>query len=204
MLWASRNKHRGRHAAAAATEGGRERGSENIYKTKSEQARKIWNSFFFIVSSELWAAGRAVPVSLLNQKVYFQEEDSCLSQIHSTTVPLTVFTAAPAAPDMTHIEVFKGQFKFYAMEHYMCYAVLHPACVSSSDSCCPLTAGWEMIDYFIAHCMLWYRDSRLKPPNVILVNWNWSKWWQRWMLWVDSYQWNEINHNAQRQWSRPP
>lgn len=41
-------------------------------------------------------------------KVYFQEADSCLSQIDSSTVPLTVFTAAPAAPDMT--QMFKGQF----------------------------------------------------------------------------------------------
>lgn len=130
------------------------------------------------------------------KKSISRKRTAAFRQIHSTTVPLTVFTAAPAAPDMTHIEVFKGQFKFYAMEHYMCYTVLHPACVSTSDSCCPLTAAWQMIDYFIAHCMLWYRDSRLKPPNVILVNWNWSKWWQRWMLWVDSYQWNEINHNG--------
>lgn len=63
-------------------------------------------------------------------KVYFQEEDSCLSQIDSPAVPLTVFSATPAAPDMTHIEVTKGQFKFYTVEHCVLRCVTPCMCVN--------------------------------------------------------------------------
>lgn len=144
MLWASRNKHRGRHAAAAATEGGREGGRKNIYKMKSQQAKKIWNSFFFYCIIRTVSGRKGCACSFVGPKVYFQEEDSCLAQIDSPAVPLTVFTAVPSAPDVTHIEDLRDGFSFTPW-NTSCVA----SCVSTSDSRSPLTAWWEMVDYCI-------------------------------------------------------
>lgn len=109
MLWASRNKHRGRRAAAAATEGGREKEYIQDEKPASQENMKFL-LFYCIIRTMSGSKGCAC--SFVEPKVYFQEDNSCLAQIDSPAVPLTVFTAVPSAPDVTHIEDLRDSFSF--------------------------------------------------------------------------------------------
>lgn len=68
--------------------------------------------FFFDCIIRTVSGRKGCACSFVEAKVYFQEEDSCLAQIDSPAVPLTVFTAVPSAPDVTHIEDLRDGFSF--------------------------------------------------------------------------------------------
>lgn len=189
MLWASRNKHRGRHAAAAATE--REEGRENIYKMKRSMPGKyeIPLSFFFFFSNGILrtvSCRKGCACFCIKPKVYFQEEDSCFltNGLQFLWQPSLLPLAWQILKCLRDRLSFTSRNTKFVMP---CYT-LH-AC-PRSDSCSPPKGWWEMVDYITFLYILWYRTVKL---SLQILYWSIATSWKGGSFeW--SYQRNEMSH----------
>lgn len=163
MLWASRNKHRGRHAAAAATEGGREYIQDE--KPASQENMKFLLFFFLLLYHQNceWQEGLRLFLCWTESLFPGRGQLPRTNRLPASSFHRLRCRSCGPWRD-TRWKFLRDSFSFTPW-NTVCVTPLRGC--NTSDSCCPLRAWWEMVDCFIAHGMM---DSPNQPQNVILVN----------------------------------